>query len=248
MVKVDETVQRSSLWRDESGILPGADGIKFSAPVAPVKAIPSGVPRKRLPGRARLRRAMLGPLPQRQVKGLVGRAAARPCFAAGRKRGDMATTRHYSRQMRALFLALLLLVPSVAFAQLQAQPRTVSPTAVTITLTATENIQVTMIGATLIDGAGRSYDMSGWPRGISAGIQSSCKINSNLTAGSSLIVSIPFNAQGSSPPYALTMQFETRTALNQLPVMIRSRGWVTAGCAALKVGDLGIPSGSVGSI
>lgn len=115
----------------------------------------------------------------------------------------------YIRQMRALIFVILLLVPSVALAQLQAQPRSVSPTAVTITLTATENIQVTMIGATLIDGAGRSYNMAGWAQGISSGIQSSCKINSNLTAGSSVIVSMPFNAQGSSPPYALTMQFET---------------------------------------
>jgi hypothetical protein len=111
--------------------------------------------------------------------------------------------------MRALIAVALLFMATPALAQIQAQPRSVSPTAVTITLTATENIQVTMIGATLIDGAGRSYEQSGWARGISAGIQSSCKINSNLIAGSSLIVSIPFNAQGSSAPYALTMQFET---------------------------------------
>jgi hypothetical protein len=111
--------------------------------------------------------------------------------------------------MRVLIFVILLLAPGVAFAQLHVQPRSASPAAVTITLTATENIQVTMIGATLVDGAGRSYDESGWPRGITAGIQSSCKINSNLTAGSSLIVSIPFNAQGSIPPYALTMKFET---------------------------------------
>jgi hypothetical protein len=111
--------------------------------------------------------------------------------------------------MRVLIFVILLLVPSVAFAQLQVQPRSVSPTAVTVTLTATENIQITMIGATLIDGTGRSYERSDQPRGITVGIQSSCKHNSSLTAGSSVIVSIPFNAQGSSPPYALTMQFET---------------------------------------
>jgi hypothetical protein len=111
--------------------------------------------------------------------------------------------------MRALIIITPLFMAAPALAQIQAQPRSVSSTAATVTLTATENIQVSMIGATLIDGTGRSYERSGQPRGITFGIQSSCRHNSNLTAGSSLIVSIPFKAEGSSPPYALTMEFET---------------------------------------
>jgi hypothetical protein len=111
--------------------------------------------------------------------------------------------------MRALLFIGLLFVTTPALAQLQAQPRSVSPTAATVTLTATQDIQVTLIAAALIDGQGRSYDLSGMPRGITAGPRSSCKVNSNLSAGTSQIVSVPFNAQGSSPPYALTMEFET---------------------------------------
>ncbi len=110
--------------------------------------------------------------------------------------------------MRALIPFALLILATPALAQIQAQPRSVSPSAATVTLTATQDIQVTLVWATLIDGQGRSYDLTGLARGITTGTRSSCKVNSSLPAGVPQIVSIPFSAQGSTRPYGLTMEFE----------------------------------------
>jgi hypothetical protein len=125
------------------------------------------------------------------------------------KPGDRAAGRRHARVMGAGALIAPLLMSGTTLAQLQARPRSVSATAVTITLIATQDIGVTLISAALIDGAGRAYDLAGPPRGINAGPQGSCRVNSSLSAGGSYIISIPFRAQGSSPPYALTLQFET---------------------------------------
>ena len=51
--------------------------------------------------------------------------------------------------------------------------------------------------------------MAGWARGISAGIQSSCKINSNLTGGNLPERLDPLQRTGVEPAIRSDMQFET---------------------------------------
>jgi hypothetical protein len=104
-----------------------------------------------------------------------------------------------------LALALILFATS-ALAQVTVEARSISPTGVTVTLTAEAPIKLMLTDATLVDGHGNALALNGQPRGVKGRTPAGCT-EGTVIEGRHIVV-LPF-AVASPGPYALSMEFET---------------------------------------
>jgi hypothetical protein len=106
--------------------------------------------------------------------------------------------------MRAFLVLVIAFLASPALAQVQASTATILPSGV-VRLTLTSSGPALLTAATLVDSQGQTFRLSGIPVGVKADIPGACKIGAPVN-GTAVI---PFNAAHGSPPYSLTIAFET---------------------------------------
>jgi hypothetical protein len=127
--------------------------------------------------------------------------------------------------MRATFVLLLLLtVPAAAegyrSALFNVEPRSITVSGDTLSVsimlenTTTDDYQLLLIAASVMDDKGHTFELSGEPRGIHADVRDSCAaVGSIISAGARQVISIPFKAPpGTSVAdgtFALALELQT---------------------------------------